>query len=106
MLFRSASDAVDSGMVSVIGLDSDTVKKLCVMASETSGAKVEIANYLCTGNYAVSGATEACNAVIALAKPDGVVNSDLLFRQKLIIGEVFEQNAVESFVYHSRHSHY
>ena len=67
---QAASDAVDSGMVSVIGLDSDTVKKLCIMASETSGTKVEIANYLCTGNYAVSGATEACNAVIALAKPE------------------------------------
>lgn len=67
---QAASDAVDSGMVSVIGLDSDTVKELCLMASEKSGAKVEIANYLCTGNYAVSGATSACDAVVELAKPE------------------------------------
>jgi [acyl-carrier-protein] S-malonyltransferase len=67
---QAASDAVDSGMVSVIGLDSSTVKELCDMASAKSGAKVEIANYLCTGNYAVSGATQACAMVMELAKPE------------------------------------
>ena len=50
---KAASDAVGLGMVSIIGQESDMVKKLCIMASETLGAKVEIANYLCTGNNAV-----------------------------------------------------
>jgi [acyl-carrier-protein] S-malonyltransferase len=67
---QAASDAVDTGMVSVIGLDSDKVKELCGAASEKSGAKVQIANYLCKGNYAVSGESSACDAVAELAKPD------------------------------------
>ena len=67
---QAASDAVDTGMVSVIGLDSDKVKELCVAASDKSGDKVQIANYLCKGNYAVSGASSACDAVAELAKPD------------------------------------
>ena len=67
---QAASDAVDTGMVSVIGLDSDKVVELCTMASEKSGAKIQIANYLCKGNYAVSGASAACDAVAELAKPE------------------------------------
>ena len=67
---QAASDAVDSGMVSVIGLDKEKVSELCKMASEKSGEKIQIANYLCNGNYAVSGATAACEAVSELAKPE------------------------------------
>ena len=37
---QAASDAVKSGMVSVIGLDSETTAKLCEAASEKSGEKV------------------------------------------------------------------
>jgi len=67
---QAASDAVDSGMVSVIGLGKDKVAELCGAASEKSGGKVEIANYLCNGNYAVSGDAAACDAVAEIAKPD------------------------------------
>ncbi|CAB9526441.1 Probable malonyl-CoA-acyl carrier protein transacylase, mitochondrial [Seminavis robusta] len=67
---QAASDAVDSGMVSVIGLDSEKVKDLCAMASEKSGEEIQIANYLCKGNYAVSGASAACDSVAELAKPE------------------------------------
>lgn len=67
---QAASDAVDTGMVSVIGLDSDKVMELCGAASEKSGAKVQIANYLCKGNYAVSGENTACDVVAEIAKPD------------------------------------
>jgi [acyl-carrier-protein] S-malonyltransferase len=67
---QAASDAVDTGMVSVIGLDSDKVMELCGAASEKSGAKVQIANYLCKGNYAVSGENMACDVVAEIAKPD------------------------------------
>jgi [acyl-carrier-protein] S-malonyltransferase len=67
---QAASDAVDSGMVSVIGLDKDKVAELCKMASEKSGEKIQIANFLCPGNYAVSGASAACDAVNELAKPE------------------------------------
>jgi [acyl-carrier-protein] S-malonyltransferase len=67
---QAASDAVDSGMVSVIGLDKEKVGELCVMASEKSGEQVQIANYLCKGNYACSGSTAACAMVSELAKPE------------------------------------
>lgn len=67
---QAASNAVESGMVSVIGLDKEKVAELCVMASEQSGEPIQIANYLCNGNYAVSGALKACDAVAELAKPE------------------------------------
>lgn len=67
---QAASDAVDSGMVSVIGLKKDKVAELCEMASEKSGESIQIANYLCTGNYAVSGSSKACDVVTEIAKPE------------------------------------
>lgn len=67
---QAASDSVDSGMVSVIGLDKDKVTELCKVASEKSGEKIQIANYLCPGNYAVSGSSKACDVVAEIAKPE------------------------------------
>lgn len=67
---QAASDAADTGMVSVIGLDKEKVADLCTMASEKSGESIQIANFLCKGNYAVSGAMAACDAVAELAKPE------------------------------------
>ena len=60
---QAAAEAADSGMVSVIGLDSEKVAELCKAASESSGKDIAIANYLCTGNYACSGAMEAVEKV-------------------------------------------
>jgi [acyl-carrier-protein] S-malonyltransferase len=67
---QAAADAADSGMVSVIGLDKEKVAELCVMASEKSGESIQLANFLCNGNYAVSGGSAACAAVMELAKPE------------------------------------
>jgi len=67
---QAASDAVDSGMVSVIGLDKNTVAEICKAASERSGETIQIANFLCNGNYAVSGSTKACDVVTEIAKPE------------------------------------
>lgn len=67
---QEAADAVDSGMVSVIGLTKDKVDELCKVASEKSGESIRIANYLCKGNYAVSGSSKACDVVADIAKPD------------------------------------
>ena len=50
-------------MASVIGLSSDKVEELCKAAAEQSGEPVQIANYLCNGNYACSGATAAVDKV-------------------------------------------
>lgn len=68
---QAAADAAESGMVSVIGLDSEKVKEICAAANERVGSDaIQIANYLCPGNYAVSGSMEACNVVAEIAKPE------------------------------------
>ena len=67
---QAASDAIDTGMVSVIGLSKEVTEELCNAASEKSGEKVQIANLLCNGNYAVSGSMKACDVVTEIAKPD------------------------------------
>lgn len=67
---QAASEAATSGMVSVIGLDSEKVGELCKAASEASGGQVAIANYLCNGNYACSGSMDAVEKVMEMAKPD------------------------------------
>jgi len=56
-------------MVSVIGLDSEQTEELCAAASEQSGKLVRIANYLCKGNYTVSGDKAACDKLVEIAKP-------------------------------------
>ena len=45
------------------------VAELCEAANQEVGSdSVSIANYLCNGNYAVSGSLEGCEAVKKLAK--------------------------------------
>ena len=60
---QAASEASKSGMVSIIGLDSDTVAEVCKAASEASGEPISIANFLCPGNYACSGGSAAVDKV-------------------------------------------
>jgi len=67
---QAASEAQESGMVSIIGLDIETVDKVCEAAAKATGSKIQIANYLCPGNYAVSGAKDACAKVAEIAKPE------------------------------------
>ena len=48
------------------------VAELCEAANAKVGYdSVRIANYLCNGNYAISGGTDGCQAVQDLAKPKG-----------------------------------
>ncbi|KAK9280528.1 hypothetical protein L1049_014220 [Liquidambar formosana] len=67
---QEASDAAKSAMVSIIGLDSEKVQLLCDAANEEvdEANKVQIANFLCPGNYAVSGGVKGVEAVEAKAK--------------------------------------
>lgn len=68
---QAAADASSSGMVAVIGLDIPTVEKVCAEATAKTGKPIAIANYLVDGNYAVSGAKEACAAVQEIAPTMG-----------------------------------
>ncbi|KAJ8650889.1 hypothetical protein MRB53_003912 [Persea americana] len=67
---QEAADAASSAMVSIIGLDSEKVQLLCDAANEEVDEKnkVQIANFLCPGNYAVSGGLKGVEAVEAKAK--------------------------------------
>ncbi|CAN7010925.1 unnamed protein product [Brassica oleracea var. botrytis] len=67
---QAAADAAKSAMVSIIGLDSEKVQQLCDAANQEveEADKVQIANYLCPGNYAVSGGLKGIEAVEAKAK--------------------------------------
>jgi len=67
---QAAADASSSGMVSIIGLDKEKVGEVCKAAAEATGKEIGIANYLCNGNYACSGAMEAVDKVVEIAKPE------------------------------------
>mmetsp|Transcript_39568 Transcript_39568/g.105215 ORF Transcript_39568/g.105215 Transcript_39568/m.105215 type:complete len:361 (+) Transcript_39568:143-1225(+) len=67
---QAASEAAQSGMVSVIGLDSDVVERLCARTREVTGEQIQVANFLCPGNYAVSGSKKACAHLASIAKPE------------------------------------
>nr|QKY14966.1 malonyl coenzyme a acyl carrier protein transacylase (FABD) [Polytomella parva] len=67
---QAAANATPSGMVSIVGLDSSKVQKLCeaACAEVNDPDAIKIANFLCPGNYAVSGSIKGCEAVEKLGK--------------------------------------
>ncbi len=66
---QAASEAVASGMVSVLGLDQAKVEELCA-AAHPKGL-MQVANLLCPGNIVVSGEKAACEEVERLAEGAG-----------------------------------
>src|SRR5262245_15702387 len=71
---QDASDAVPSGMVSILGLDADKTQAVCDEARGPSEI-LQIANYLCPGNIAVSGHKGACERVADLATKAGAMKT-------------------------------
>lgn len=71
---QAASDAVPSGMVSILGLEVEQVQKLCEDA-RAEGEVLQIANYLCPGNLVVSGHRGACQRVADLALKAGAMKA-------------------------------
>ncbi|MEM8946740.1 MAG: ACP S-malonyltransferase [Planctomycetota bacterium] len=68
---QDAADAVSSGMVSILGMELDAIKKLC---DEARGDEVlQVANLLCPGNIVVSGNLAACDRVAPLAESAGAM---------------------------------
>lgn len=63
---QAAADAVPSGMISVLMLDVPAIEKLCDEA-RGPGDVLQIANYLCPGNTAVSGTKQALERLSELA---------------------------------------
>ena len=67
---QEASDAVPSGMASVLGLDVETVRGLC---AEVDAEELTIANYLCPGNLVVSGARASVDKLMEAALAAGAM---------------------------------
>ena len=70
---QAAADAVDSGMVSILGLDHEQTEAVCQRAAE--GDVLQIANYLCPGNIVVSGTKAACERVAQIAEEAGAMKT-------------------------------
>lgn len=68
---QEAANSASSGMVAIIGLPVADVQKICDEAVSKSGKQLSIANYLVDGNYAVSGAKEACDLAREIAPTYG-----------------------------------
>jgi [acyl-carrier-protein] S-malonyltransferase len=70
---QEASDAIPSGMVSILGLEKADVEALCEAARRDE--VLEIANYLCPGNIVISGTVGACERAAELAKTFGAIKA-------------------------------
>src|SRR5262245_7383961 len=71
---QDASDAISSGMVSIHGLDAGKTQAVCDEARGPTEI-LQIANYLCPGNIAVSGHKGACERVADLATKAGAMKT-------------------------------
>ena len=71
---QAASDAVPSGMVSILGLDAEKTEQVCGEA-RSAGEVLQIANYLCPANIVVSGHKTACARVADLAVKAGAMKA-------------------------------
>ena len=66
---QAAADLTPGGMVSVLTLEPSRVEEVCVAARQSE--VLQIANFLCPGNYAVSGHRAACDRLEPLVNEAG-----------------------------------
>jgi [acyl-carrier-protein] S-malonyltransferase len=70
---QDAADTTPSGMVAILGLERDKVEELCQQSAD--GDVMQVANFLCPGNIAVSGTRAACERVARLATEAGAMKA-------------------------------
>lgn len=63
---QAAADASKGSMVSIIGLEQQTVEKICTEAAQ--GELLVCANFNCPGQIVITGAVEACKRALILAE--------------------------------------
>ena len=68
---QAAADATEGAMVSIIGLDDETVRRLCEEAGE--GELLEPVNFNCPGQIVISGDKKACRIAKELAIKCGAI---------------------------------
>jgi len=66
---QDAADATPSGMASILMLDVEKVQAICDQAR--AAGVIQIANYLCPGNVAISGENAALEKAVELAEAAG-----------------------------------
>ena len=71
---QAAAERVESGMVSVLGLELAVVEQLCDSCRE-AGEILETANFLCPGNIVVSGHLTACQRIVEAAPEAGAIKA-------------------------------
>ncbi len=74
LAMQAASDQQPSGMVSILGLETEAVQQLCDDARQP-GEVLQIANLLCPGNIAISGHQASCQRAIAMAPQRGALRA-------------------------------
>lgn len=70
---QAASDALPSGMVSILGLDREKVEQVCRESAQ--GEVLQVANLLCPLNIVVSGTKAACQRVSDAAALAGAMKT-------------------------------
>ena len=70
LAMQAAAELTQSGMVSIVGLETDQVEKV-VAEVRQDGEVLQLANYLCPGNIVVSGHTAACARLEEPANAEG-----------------------------------
>ena len=68
---QEAGDENPGTMAAIIGMDDETVDKICAEASEEIGKPVVPANYNCPGQLVISGDVDAVHKAVDLAKEQG-----------------------------------
>ncbi len=71
---QAAADSQPSGMVSILGLEDSQVADLCDAARQP-GEILQIANFLCPGNIAISGHAASCQRAAELAESAGAMRA-------------------------------
>jgi [acyl-carrier-protein] S-malonyltransferase len=70
---QAAADANEGAMVSIIGLDEETARRLCEQAGE--GDLLEPVNFNCPGQIVISGDKKACRRAKELALKAGAIKA-------------------------------
>jgi len=70
---QAAADATKGAMISIIGLDEETVRQLCVEGS--NGELLVPVNFNCPGQIVISGSQSACRRAEALAAKYGAIKA-------------------------------
>ncbi len=70
-LMQKAGEENPGTMAAVIGMDDEEVEDICEKASAETGKEVVAANYNCPGQIVVSGAIEAVDKAVEIAKERG-----------------------------------